>query len=85
MRAKIFSEESGGVTNPLNSGLQRTFVWTLMLLMIVCCARILLFTDFCPHVDALFLPDERDGDGLPPWVGFHIDRWKGNTSKRAQV
>ena len=77
LREAIFRAENDGKSNPLNTGLQRQELWTMLHLSLVCISRASLFTTFCPLLDQLELGGVQS-DGLPSYVVLTLKAWKGN-------
>jgi hypothetical protein len=72
----------------LRNELMRVMLFTMILLQHAFIARASLFTDFCPTIDAISLPDEKsqwDADGFPQFFTLDLSNWKGNTKRRRQV
>jgi len=88
LRTALFTEEYNDKPNPVRNGLMRVMLFTMMLLQHALIARASLLTDFCPTVDAIRLPDEKeqwDADGFPQFFTLELTNWKGNTKRRRQV
>jgi hypothetical protein len=88
LRAAIFSDEYNGQRNPVRQQLMRVMLFTMVLLQHAFIARASLFTDFCPTIDAISVPDEAnqwDADGFPQFFTIDLSNWKGNTKRRRQV
>ena len=88
LRTAIFSEEYNDKPNPVRHGLLRVMLFTMVILQHALIARASLLTDFCPTVDSIHLPDEKeqwDADGFPQFVTLELTNWKGNTKRRRQV
>ena len=88
LRTAIFAEEYDGKPNPVRNGMLRLMLFTMMFLQHVLIARASLLTDFCPTMDAIRLPDEKeqwDADGFPQFFTLELTNWKGNTKRRRQV
>ena len=65
----------------------RVMLFTMVLLQHAFIARASLFTDFCPTIDAISVPDEAnqwDADGFPQFFTIDLSNWKGNTKRRRQ-
>ena len=88
LRTAIFAAEYDGKPNPMRHGLMRVMLFTMVILQHALIARASLLTDFCPTMDAIRLPDEKeqwDADGFPQFVTLELTNWKGNTRRRRQV
>jgi hypothetical protein len=84
VRAAIFEDEYRGRKNPFSSGFQRVQIWTMFMMQNAMVGRASLLTDYCPHVEQLELPSDpkRFGlDGVPEWILFHLNQWKGNADR----
>ena len=88
LRTAIFAEEYNCKRNPVRHGLMRVMLFTMVILQHALIARASLLTDFCPTMDAIRLPDEKeqwDADGFPQFITLELTNWKGNTKRRKQV
>ena len=88
LRTAVFAEEYNSKRNPVRHGLMRVMLFTMVILQHALIARASLLTDFCPTMDAIHLPDEKeqwDADGFPQFITLELTNWKGNTKRRKQV
>lgn len=87
-RKALFADTFEGRTNPFKTSLQRTMVWTMLMLSLIICARSCLLTTFCPEFSQFELPTDPsmfDADGVPQYMKATIKRWKGNDGAIQQV
>ena len=88
LRTAVFAEDYDGKPNPVRNGMLRLMLFTMIFLQHVLIARASLLTDYCPTMDAIHLPDEKeqwDADGFPQFFTLELTNWKGNTKRRRQV